>query len=131
MSEQQGKSQETGKPPQKQIKLNMPKDLKPVYANVALISHAPAEIVIEFAQVLPRIPHGTVQARVIMTPMHAKMLQMALARNLANYEQKFGEIHLPQPGSSLANNFFRSAPWIQISNEDVLSIRVSPQKDPY
>ena len=118
MSEQQGKSQETGKPPQKQIKLNMPKDLKPVYANVALISHAPAEIVIEFAQVLPRIPHGTVQARVIMTPMHAKMLQMALARNLANYEQKFGEIHLPQPGSSLANNFFRSAPETPGDGED-------------
>lgn len=30
-----------------------------------------------------------------------------------------------------AANFFRSAPWIQISNEDVLSIRVSPQQVPY
>ena len=110
MSEQQGKPQESGQSQRKQIKLNMPKDLKPVYANVALISHAPAEMVIEFAQVLPRIPHGTIQARVIMTPMHAKMLHMALARNLANYEQKFGEIHLPQPGSSLADSFFRSSP---------------------
>jgi hypothetical protein len=107
MSEEQSKTPETGKPERKQIKLNLPKDLKPVYANVALISHAPAEMVIEFAQVLPRNPHGTIQARVIMTPMHAKMLHLALSRNLANYEQKFGEIRLPQPGSPLADNFFR------------------------
>jgi hypothetical protein len=110
MSEQQEKPGAAAKPQRKQIKLNLPKDLKPVYANVAMISHAPAEMVIEFAQVLPRMPHGTIQARVIMTPMHAKMLQMALTRNLANYEQKFGEIRLPQPGSPLADNFFRAAP---------------------
>jgi Protein of unknown function (DUF3467) len=91
----------------KQIKLTMPKDLKPVYANIALISHAPSEMVIEFAQVLPRIPHGTIQARVIMTPMHAKMLHMALTHNLANYEKKFGKIPLPQQSSTLADNFFR------------------------
>ena len=107
MSEQQDKPQETGKPQRKQIKLNMPKDLKPVYANVALISHAPAEMVIEFAQVLPRIPHGTIQARVIMTPMHAKMFMMALQRNLANYESKFGKVPLPQHGPNLADSFFR------------------------
>jgi hypothetical protein len=109
MSDEKSKPSEAGKQERKQIKLNLPKDLQPVYANVALISHAPAEMVIEFAQVLPRIPHGTIQARVIMTPMHAKMLHMALARNLANYEKKFGEIRLPQPGSSLADNFFRSS----------------------
>jgi len=109
MSEQQDKPQETGKQQRKQIKLNLPKDLKPVYANVAMISHAPAELIIEFAQVLPRMPNGTIQARVIMTPMHAKMLHLALARNLANYEQKFGEIRLPQPGSPLADNFFRTS----------------------
>jgi hypothetical protein len=109
MSDEKSKPSEAGKQGRKQIKLNLPKDLQPVYANVALISHAPAEMVIEFAQVLPRIPHGTIQARIIMTPMHAKMLHMALARNLANYEKKFGEIRLPQPGSSLADNFFRSS----------------------
>ncbi len=107
MSEQTNQPIGDGKPQRKQIKLNVPKDLKPVYANVALISHAPAEMVIEFAQVLPRVPHGTIQARVIMTPMHAKMLQMALSHNLAKYEKKFGEIRLPQPGSTLADSFFR------------------------
>jgi hypothetical protein len=109
MSEQQDRPDESSKAPRKQIKLNLPKDLTPVYANVALISHAPAEMVIEFAQVLPRMPHGTIQARVIMTPFHAKMLQMALTQNLANYERKFGEIRVPQPGTDLASSFFRSS----------------------
>jgi hypothetical protein len=110
MSNEAAQESPADQPARKQIKLNLPKDLKPVYANVALISHAPAEIIIELAQVLPRMPHGTIQARVIMTPMHAKMLQMALARNLANYESKFGEIRLPTPGSPLADSFFRTTP---------------------
>lgn len=39
--------------------------------------------------------------------MHAKMLQSALAQNIANYERQFGEIRLP---TNLADQFsaFRS-----------------------
>ena len=108
MSEaEQPEPQPEPKPKRPQIRLNMPKDLQAVYANVALITHAPSELIIDFAQVLPRGPHGNVMARVIMTPMHAKMLQLALAQNLANYERKFGEIQLPQTGSTLADNLFR------------------------
>lgn len=92
---------------QRRINIDLPKDLQAVYANVALISHTPAEFMIDFAQVLPRSPRGKVQARVIMTPMHAKMLHMALAQNIANYERQFGEIRLPQRGSRLADSFFR------------------------
>ena len=94
-------------PKKKRVNIHMPKELKPVYANVAFISHSLGELVIDFAQVLPRSPRGNVQARVIMTPMHAKMLQMALAQNLAKFESQFGEIRLPHTGSTLANNFFR------------------------
>ena len=32
---------------------------------------------------------------------------------------------------SAAGVFYRAAPWVQLSNEDVLSIQVSGQKDPY
>ena len=106
-------SEEKNDPPQpqpqippKRINIDLPKDLKPVYANVALISHSMAEIVLDLAQILPRSSRGSVQARVVMTPMHAKLLQMALAHNLANYERQFGEIQLPQRGAALANNFF-------------------------
>ena len=107
MSEQKKDPSQPTQPKKKRINIHMPKDLTPVYANVAFISHSLAELVIDFAQVLPRSPRGTVQARIVMTPMHAKMLQLALAQNLANYEKQFGEIRLPHSGAALANNFFR------------------------
>ena len=107
MSDQKEEPSQPAQPKKKRINIHMPKDLTPVYANVAFISHSLAELVIDFAQVLPRSPRGTVQARIVMTPMHAKMLQMALTHNLANYEKQFGEIRLPQSGAALANNFFR------------------------
>ena len=107
MSDQKKEPSQPAQPKKKRVNIHMPKDLSPVYANVAFISHSLAELVIDFAQVLPRSPRGTIQARIVMTPMHAKMLQMALAQNLAKYESQFGEIRLPHTGAALANNFFR------------------------
>jgi hypothetical protein len=94
------------KPPQSRITIDLPKDLTPAYANVAFINYTPAEVVIDFAQVLPRMPRGTVTARVIMSPIHAKLLQAALAQNVANFERQFGEIRIPQR-TNLADDFFR------------------------
>lgn len=96
--------QQTPKPTAKRISIDIPKELEAVYANVAFISHTPAELVLDFAQVLPRSVRGQVKARVIMSPMHAKMLQKALAQNIANYERQFGEIRMPM---TLADQFFR------------------------
>lgn len=90
--------------PGKRITIDIPKDMEAVYANVAFISHMPAELVLDFAQVLPRSNRGKVKARVIMSPMHAKMLQQALAQNIATYERQFGEIRTPM---TLADQFFR------------------------
>jgi len=84
------------KQPQKRIAIDIPKELTAVYANLAFISHT--------AQMLPRMPRGRVLSRVIMSPMHAKMLQKALAQNITNYERQFGEIRLP---TNLADQFFR------------------------
>ena len=92
---------------QPKVTIDLPKDLQAVYSNVAMISHTPAELVLDFAQVLPRTPRGSIQARIIMTPMHAKMLQMALAQNISNYERQFGQIRVPSQNSPLAENFFR------------------------
>lgn len=94
----------TPKPPGKRISIDIPKDLEAVYANVAFISHTPAEVVLDFAQVLPRSTRGKVKSRVIMSPMHAKMLQKALAQNIATYERQFGEIRMPM---TIADQFFR------------------------
>jgi hypothetical protein len=106
MSDQKKEPSQPAQSKKKRVNIHMPKDLAPVYANVAFISHSVAELVIDFAQVLPRSPRGTIQARIVMTPMHAKMLQMALAQNLAKFEHQFGEIRLPHTGANLANNFF-------------------------
>lgn len=89
---------------QQRITIDMPKELTAVYANVAFISHTPAEMVLDFAQVLPRTPRGKVLSRVIMSPMHAKMLYSALAQSITKFEQQFGEIRLP---TNLAEQFFR------------------------
>lgn len=96
-------------PGQKRVAIEIPKDLQAAYANVAFISHTPAEIVIDFAQVLPRMSKGEVVSRIVMSPIHAKLLQGALGQNLVNYENKFGEIRVPkQP--SLADQLFRFTP---------------------
>jgi hypothetical protein len=107
MSEQSPQSKPAQKP--KRVTIELPKDLKAVYANAALISHSPAEIVLDFAQVLPRSPKGSVLSRIIMSPMHAKLLQLALAQNIANYERQFGEIRLPQQ-KTLADHLFSFQP---------------------
>jgi hypothetical protein len=96
-------------PKAKQIPIEIPKEVQAVYANIAFLSHTPAEVVIDFAQILPRMPKGFVVSRVIMSPMHAKMLQAALAQNIATYEKQFGEIRLPQQ-PSLADQLFRFPP---------------------
>lgn len=106
----ESKSAQPGKTPTPQrISIEIPKELEAVYANIAFISHTPAEIVLDFAQFLPRTPKGSVKARVIMSPMHAKMLQNALGQNIANYERQFGEIKIPQQ-PSLADQLFRFPP---------------------
>jgi hypothetical protein len=108
MAEEAPKQPEKKTTPQR-VSIEIPNELEAVYANIAFISHTPAEIVLDFAQFLPRMPKGSVKARVIMSPMHAKMLQHALAQNITNYERQFGEIKIPhQP--TLADQLFRFPP---------------------
>nr|MBC7244850.1 DUF3467 domain-containing protein [Chloroflexota bacterium] len=86
-------------PPQPmQISIELPAELEAVYANFAMITHSPSELVIDFARVLPNVPKAKIYARVIMTPMNAKLLHRALGDNLAKYEAQFGEIKTPEHG---------------------------------
>ena len=68
------------------------KEAEGIYANLAMLIHSPTEIIIDFARVMPRMPKSKVLARIIMTPMHAKLLHNALKDNLDKYEKQFGEI---------------------------------------
>lgn len=86
--------------------LVMAPDLEPLYANLARISHSPADLVLDFAQLLPGETQARVMARVLMTPLSAKLFLRALAENVARYEASFGEIAVPS-NSSLADSLFR------------------------
>ena len=82
-------------PTQSQINIELSADLEPAYSNFAIISHSPSEIVIDFARLLPGVPNSKVLARVVMTPLNAKLLLRALQENLAKYEQSYGEVRTP------------------------------------
>lgn len=94
----------------KRISVELPRDLQAVYANMAFMSQTPVEIILDFAQVLPRTPRGTVVSRIIMSPVNAKMLHLALAQTIATYERQFGEIRVSRQGPNLADDFFGMAP---------------------
>ena len=87
------------------LPIELPGNLEPVYSNLALIAHSPAEMVIDFARVLPAMPKARICARVILTPLCAKALLRALGENLAKFEQQYGEIRMPE-GPSLAEQLF-------------------------
>ena len=68
------------------------KEAEGIYSNLALISHSPAEFVIDFTRMLPGVPKTRVYARIVMTPQHAKSFLAALQDNVGKYEKQFGEI---------------------------------------
>jgi hypothetical protein len=68
------------------------KESEGIYANMAMISHSPSEMIIDFLRVMPGVPKAKVYSRIIMTPMHAKMLSNALEENIKKFESQFGTI---------------------------------------
>jgi hypothetical protein len=70
------------------------KESEGIYSNFVLISHSPAEFVIDFTRMLPGVPKTKVYARIIMTPQHAKSLLNALKENIEKFEKEFGEIKI-------------------------------------
>ena len=92
-----GKSQPPA-PGRRQIQIELPADLEAIYANFALITHSPSELIFDLARALPNTPKAKVYARVILTPMNAKLVHKALGDNLAKFEEKYGEIKTPDQG---------------------------------
>lgn len=70
------------------------KEAEGIYSNLAVISHSPAEFIVDFIRVLPGIPKAKVHSRIIMTPQHAKLLFRALGDNISKFENSFGEIDI-------------------------------------
>ena len=91
-------------PAPQQVTLELPANLEPVYANFAIITHSPSEIVIDHARVMPNTPKAKIVTRIILTPMNAKLFLRALNENLAKYEAQYGAIVVP---TGLADQLFK------------------------
>ena len=82
-------------PQQQQINVELgEKEAEGIYSNLAILTHSPAEFVIDFTRVLPGVPKAKVLARIITTPQHARLLLNALKDNIEKYEKSFGEIKI-------------------------------------
>ena len=98
----------TPKPPQNQLAIELTPATKVSYSNLAIISHSRSEFVLDFATTLPGLPKAQIGDRIIMTPEHAKRLMNALFDNISKYEAQFGVIDLgggkgPQQGGGTFN----------------------------
>jgi len=91
-------------PAPQQVALELPANLDATYANFAIITHSPSEIVIDYARVMPNTPKSKIVARIVLTPMNAKLLLRALGDNLSKYEAQYGEIIVP---TGLADQLFK------------------------
>ena len=65
------------------------------YSNFVVVTHSPAEFVLDFTRILPGVPKAKVHSRIIMAPQHAKTFLKALSDNVSKFESKHGEIKLP------------------------------------
>ena len=86
--------------------MEVPPDLLIEYVNLVRIAHSPSELVFDFAHLLPGSGPAKVTARLVMSPLGAKLFYRALTENLARYEAAFGAIAIPGD-PSLAENLFR------------------------
>lgn len=88
---------QTKQPQGQQINIELgEKEAEGIYSNLAIISHSPAEFIIDFTRIVPGVPKAKVHSRIITTPQHAKMLMKALMDNIEKFEAKFGEIRIDQ-----------------------------------
>ncbi|PIR95939.1 MAG: DUF3467 domain-containing protein [Candidatus Doudnabacteria bacterium CG10_big_fil_rev_8_21_14_0_10_42_18] len=78
---------------QKQLQVKATDEvLKGVYANMVQVGHTSEEFVLDFMNLMPNM--GTLNARVIVSPSHAKRLANALMDNIKKYEEQHGTISL-------------------------------------
>ena len=65
-----------------QLKIELNEEIgQGIYSNLAIISHSPSELVIDFIRVMPGVPKAQVKSRIVLTPEHAKRLLGALKDN--------------------------------------------------
>jgi|GEM_PF-1821078 len=88
----------------KEINIEIPGNLQPVYSNSIQINHKDDEFTFSFVQMVPMTNKGHMKAIVAITPKHAKRLLNALQDNIKKYESRFGEIGLPEENTEVSGD---------------------------
>ena len=73
------------------------------YANFVVVTHSPAEFVLDFTRILPGVPKAKVHSRIVMAPQHAKAFLGALNDNIKKFEDKNGQIKIPDRGEGFSS----------------------------
>ncbi|MCB0516705.1 MAG: DUF3467 domain-containing protein [Chitinophagales bacterium] len=81
-----------------------------LFSNLAIITHSSTEFVLDFVQILPGMPKAKVRSRILMSPIHAKRLLLALDNNLKRFEQANGVIVDTNAGQVPPINFDGGGP---------------------
>jgi hypothetical protein len=85
--------QEKPKGKQVQVRIEADEATKAgAYCNSTVVTHTAEEFIADFLMVMPQPPYGKLNARILMSPGHAKRFARVLQNNLARYEQQFGRI---------------------------------------
>ncbi len=66
------------------------------YSNFVVVTHSPAEFVMDFTRILPGVPKAKVHSRIIVAPPHVKSFMIALKDNISKFEKRYGEIKIHQ-----------------------------------
>ncbi len=99
--------------PQQQINIELgDKEAEGIYSNFAILTHSPAEFILDFTRIFPGTTKAKVLSRIIMTPQHAKMFLNAFKQTVDNYENQFGEINM-----NAMNHRFKSGLRVSGSSE--------------
>lgn len=76
----------------REIAVNLPQDLDPVYANRIQVAYKDDEFTFVFLHEIPGTNHARAKAIVSISPKHAKNFSEVLSKTVSDYEEKYGEI---------------------------------------
>ena len=76
----------------REITVNLPKDLDPVYTNRIQVAYKDDEFTFVFLHEIPGVNQARAKAVVSLSPKHAKNFSVVLAKTMQDYEEKFGEV---------------------------------------
>lgn len=89
----------------REITVNLPPDLDPVYSNRIQVAYKDDEFTFVFLHEIPGTNQARAKSVVSISPKHAKNFSQVLAKTITDFEAKFGEISsAPETKDGSPNN---------------------------